>query len=117
MEDKIPEVLAYMESIKAREATQPWYCRVLEVEESASIFCFTTDFYVSLLVEHWETLMEHGLRLACDGTHDISNSRIKLIAVGLAGAACAPSEHRNYICIAWFRFIAERKPRGGSHNS
>eukprot|EP00439_Symbiodinium_sp_Y106_P006231 s4523_g1.t1 len=82
VEDKIPEVLAYMESIKAREATEPWHCRVLEVEESAGIFCFTTDFYVSLLVEHWETLMEHGLRLACDGTHDISNSRIKLIAVG-----------------------------------
>ena len=109
VEDKIPEVLAYMESIKAREATEPWHCRVLEVEESAGIFCFTTDFYVSLLVEHWEILMEHGLRLACDGTHDISNSRIKLIAVGwlaqhvprqsiettfvLLGFALSPSEN------------------------
>ena len=109
VEDKIPEVLAYVESIKAREATEPWHCRVLEVEESAGIFCFTTDFYLSLLVEHWETLMEHGLRLACDGTHDISNSRIKLIAVGwlaqhvprqsietifvLLGFALSPSEN------------------------
>ena len=109
VEDKIPEVLAYVQSIKDREATQPWHCRVLEVEESAGIFCFTTDFYVSLLVEHWETLMEHGLRLACDGTHDISNSRIKLIAVGwlaqhmprqsiettfvLLGFALSPSEN------------------------
>ncbi|CAE7338928.1 unnamed protein product [Symbiodinium sp. CCMP2592] len=82
VEDKIPEVLAYVQSIKDRQATEPWHCRVLEVDDSAGIFCFTTDFYVSLLMEHWETLMEHGLRVACDGTHAISNSGIKLIAVG-----------------------------------
>ena len=60
-------------------------------------------------MEHWDTLMEHGLCLACDGTHDISNSRIKLIAVGwlaqhvprqsiettfvLLGFALSPSEN------------------------
>ncbi|CAE6943201.1 unnamed protein product [Symbiodinium natans] len=109
VEDKIVEVLGYVQSVKERGATEPWHCRVLEVDESAGIFCYTTDFYVSLLVEHWETLMEHGLRLACDGTHDISNSRIKLIAVGwlaqhvprqsiettfvLLGFALAPSEN------------------------
>ena len=71
-----------MQSVKDRKPQNPGIIGCSRWRRVPVFFCFTTDFYVSLLMEHWDTLMEHGLRLACDGTHDIPNSRIKLIAVG-----------------------------------
>ena len=44
--------------------------------------CLSTDFYIGRLLAKWDCLKQHGLRLACDGTHSISNSGIKMIALG-----------------------------------
>ncbi|CAE6943910.1 unnamed protein product, partial [Symbiodinium sp. CCMP2592] len=38
--------------------------------------------YMHLHGQHRETIMQHGLRLGCDATHEISNSKVKLFALG-----------------------------------
>ena len=38
--------------------------------------------HLDIFQEKTEEIAEHGLRLACDATHDISNSKVKLFALG-----------------------------------
>eukprot|EP00439_Symbiodinium_sp_Y106_P083526 s563_g23.t1 len=82
MEDKVPQVLEFAEALKKEEGRTSWGYRVLDIDKAAGIMCLSTDFYMGRLLANWEALKQHGLRLACDGTHNISNSRIKLIALG-----------------------------------
>ena len=89
-EDKIPEVLAYVKELQARQARASWQFKVLQVDDATGIICFTADFYIAQLLKHWDMLVKHGFPLACDGTHNISNSDIKLIALS---PAHPPKQH------------------------
>ena len=82
MEDKIPHVLEFAEALKDEEGRNSWGYRVLDIDKDAGIMCLSTDFYIGRLLANWDGLKQHGLRFACDGTHSISNSGIKMIALG-----------------------------------
>ena len=46
------------------------------------IICFSSGVYINIFRRHQGAIQQHGLRLACDATHDVSNSKVKLFALG-----------------------------------
>ena len=50
-----------------------------------------------ILQENKEEIAEQGFRLACDATHDISNSKVKNSSPSV-GTACRKPHHPQHIC-------------------
>ena len=81
-ESSIEEVKALVEHLKKRQVTKEWEFEILAEDLTQGLLCFSSKFYMDLLEQQKDAITQHGLRLACDATHEISNSRVKLFALG-----------------------------------
>ena len=81
-ESSIEEVKALVEHLKKRQVTKEWEFEILAEDLTQGLLCFSSKFFVDLLEQQKDAITQHGLRLACDATHEISNSRVKLFALG-----------------------------------
>ncbi|CAE7425565.1 unnamed protein product, partial [Symbiodinium sp. CCMP2592] len=81
-ENSIKQVQALVSYLQEREVGQDWEFEILAEDMAQGIRCFSCGFYMSVFEEHKTAIRQHGLRLGCDATHEISNSRVKLFALG-----------------------------------
>ena len=82
MEDKVRQVLEFAEALKDKEGRQSWEYQVLDIDQTCGLLCLSRALYLRRLVDNWDSVVQHGLKLARDGTHSVSNSGIKMITLG-----------------------------------
>ncbi|CAE7944072.1 swnK, partial [Symbiodinium necroappetens] len=81
-ESSIEEVKALVEHLKKRQVTKEWEFEILAEDLTQGLLCFSSKFYMDLFEQQKNAITQHGLRLACDATHEISNSKVKRFALG-----------------------------------
>ena len=82
MEDSIANVQALISQLRQRDRSKDWQLEVLGEDMEQGLLCFSSGFYVRIYQKIKEKIAEHGFRLACDATHDISISKVKLFVLG-----------------------------------
>ena len=82
VEDSIANVQALISQLRQRDRSKDWQLEVLGEDMEQGLLCFSSGFYVRIYQKIKEKIAEHGFRLACDATHDISISKVKLFVLG-----------------------------------
>ena len=81
-ESSIEEVQALVAHLQEREVDKEWQFEILAEDLAQGIICFSSGVYINIFRRHQGAIQQHGWRLACDATHDVSNSNVKLFALG-----------------------------------